>query len=37
MMIDQALVRWVDGDRTGLEFTSIRIAQRERLRSMIMK
>jgi PilZ domain len=37
MMIDQALVRWVDGDRAGLEFTSIRTAQRERLRAMIMK
>ena len=37
MMIDQALVRWVDGGRTGLEFTSIRTAQRERLRAMIMK
>ena len=37
MMIDQALVRWVDGDRSGLEFTSIRTAQRERLRAMIMK
>lgn len=37
LRIDQALVRWVDGNQFGLEFTSIRLAQRERLRNLIMK
>ena len=32
-----ALVRWVDGQNFGLEFTGIRPAQRERLRSILMK
>jgi hypothetical protein len=35
--IDQAVVRWVDGHCFGLEFTSIRPAQRERLRGLFMK
>jgi hypothetical protein len=37
LRIDQAMVRWIDGNQFGLEFTSIRLAQRERLRSLIMK
>lgn len=35
--VDQGIVRWVDGERFGLEFTEIRPAQRERLRALIMK
>jgi hypothetical protein len=30
-------VRWVRGANFGLEFTGIRLAQRERVRSIIMK
>ena len=37
LRVDQALVRWVEGQQFGLEFTSIRLAQRERLRDLIMK
>lgn len=37
LRIDQAIVRWIDGQQFGLEFTSIRLAQRERLRNLIMK
>jgi hypothetical protein len=37
LRIDHAVVRWVDGPSFGLEFTGIRPAQRERLRSMLMK
>jgi hypothetical protein len=37
LRIDQATVRWVNGQRFGLEFTEIRPAQRERLRGLIMK
>ena len=37
LRIDQAVVRWVDGQSFGLEFIGIRPAQRERLRSMVMK
>ncbi|HXV68373.1 MAG TPA: PilZ domain-containing protein [Nitrospira sp.] len=37
LRIDQATVRWADGQRFGLEFTEIRPAQRERLRALIMK
>jgi hypothetical protein len=37
LRVDQAIVRWVDGKRFGLEFTSIRPAQRERMRNLIMK
>ena len=36
LRIEQAIVRWVDGEAFGLEFTSIRLAQRERLRALIM-
>ena len=37
LRVDQAIVRWIDGKQFGLEFTSIRLAQRERLRNLIMK
>lgn len=37
LRIDEALVRWIDGDNIGLEFTGIRPAQRERVRAIIMK
>jgi len=37
LRIDEALVRWVNGKKFGLEFTGIRPAQRERVRSIIMK
>jgi hypothetical protein len=37
LRIDHAVVRWVDGQCFGLEFTGIRPAQRERLRSIVMK
>ena len=37
LRIDRAMVRWVDGQCFGLEFIGIRPAQRERLRSMVMK
>jgi PilZ domain-containing protein len=36
LRIDEALVRWVDGQTFGLEFVSIRPVQRERLRGLIM-
>lgn len=37
LRVDQAIVRWIDGRQFGLEFISIRLAQRERLRNLIMK
>lgn len=37
LQVDEAIVRWVDGAFFGLEFTSIRPAQRERLRDLIIK
>ena len=37
LRIDEALVRWVDGQLFGLEFIGIRPAQRERLRAILMK
>jgi len=37
LRIDEALVRWVKGESFGLEFTGIRLAQRERVRAIIMK
>lgn len=36
LRIDEAVVRWVDGQCFGLEFVGIRPAQRERLRALIM-
>lgn len=37
LRIDHAIVRWVEGQCFGLEFTGIRPAQRERLRAILMK
>jgi PilZ domain len=37
LRIDQAVVRWVDGQCFGMEFTGIRPAQRERLRAILMR
>jgi hypothetical protein len=37
LRIDHAVVRWVEAQHFGLEFTGIRPAQRERLRSTLMK
>ena len=37
LRVDQAVVRWVNGEQFGLEFTEIRLAQRERLRALMMK
>ena len=37
LRIDHAIVRWVNGQSFGMEFTGIRPAQRERLRSILMK
>ena len=37
LRIDEASVRWVDGQTFGLELVGIRPAQRERLRAFIMK
>lgn len=35
--VDESVVRWVNGETFGLEFTGIRPAQRERLRAIVMK
>jgi PilZ domain len=35
--VDEAVVRWVEGQSFGLEFVGIRPAQRERLRAIVMK
>ncbi len=37
LRVEQAIVRWVHGQEFGLEFTSIRLAQRERLRALLMQ
>lgn len=37
LRVEQSIVRWVEGDQFGLEFTDIRLAQRERMRALIMK
>lgn len=37
LRVDQAVVRWVAGGEFGLEFVTIRMAQRERLRALVMK
>lgn len=37
LRIDESIVRWVGGQTFRLEFTGIRPAQRERLRSILMK
>jgi len=36
LRIEEAIVRWVDGQSFGLEFVGIRPAQRERLRALLM-
>lgn len=36
LRIERAIVRWVRGQTFGLEFIGIRLAQRERLRALIM-
>lgn len=37
LRVEEAIVRWVDGQEFGLEFVGIRLAQRERLRALLMK
>lgn len=37
LRMEAAVVRWVEEREFGLEFTSIRPAQRERLRALLMK
>ena len=37
LRVDEAIVRWVNGQEVGIEFTSIRPAQQERLRALVMK
>jgi PilZ domain-containing protein len=37
LRVDEAMVRWVNGQEFGVEFTGIRLAQRERLRALVMK
>jgi hypothetical protein len=37
LRVDEAIVRWVNGQDVGIEFTSIRPAQQERLRALVMK
>lgn len=37
LRVEEAVVRWVQGHEFGVEFSSIRLAQRERLRALLMK
>src|SRR5512147_1136438 len=37
LRVDEAMVRSVNGQEFAVEFTSIRLAQRERLRALVMK
>lgn len=37
LRINEAVVRWIDGEEFGLEFVNITMAQRERLRTLVMK
>ena len=37
LRIDEAIVRWAKEGTYGIEFISIRLAQRERIRAMVMK
>lgn len=37
LRVDEAIVRWVNGQDVGIEFTSVRPAQQERLRALVMK
>lgn len=36
-LVDQAVVRRVNGQEFGMEFTRIRLAEQERLRAPVMK
>lgn len=36
LRIDEAIVRWAKDGSYGIEFTSIRLAQRERIRALVM-
>lgn len=36
LRVDEVIVRWAQDGRYGIEFTSIRLAQRERLRALVM-
>jgi hypothetical protein len=37
LRVEEAMVRWVDGQDFGLEFVKLRPAQRDRLRALLMK
>ncbi|HEX7766971.1 MAG TPA: PilZ domain-containing protein [Nitrospira sp.] len=37
LRINQAIVRWIENKEFGLEFIDITMAQRERLRTLVMK
>lgn len=37
LRINQAIVRWIDQNEFGLEFVNITMAQRERLRALVIK
>lgn len=37
LRINQAIVRWIESREFGLEFVDITMAQRERLRTLVMK
>lgn len=37
LRINEAIVRWIDHQEFGLEFVGITMAQRERLRTLVMK
>jgi hypothetical protein len=37
LQVEQAIVRWVNGQKFGMEFTSIHLAQRERVRALVME
>ena len=37
LRIDEAIVRWGKEHTYGIEFTSIRVSQRERIRTLVMK
>lgn len=37
LRVDEAIVRWIAGENFGIEFTVLREAQRERLRSLVIK
>jgi len=37
LRVEEAVVRWIDGEQFGLEFTEFRLAQRDRLRALMMR